>query len=308
MPYAGFNDHGKPATAPAAKNTMIDQMTLFDAPQTDATPATPDFDLRPYAVILVNTSGGKDSQTSLAVVHALAVEQGVADRMVAVHADLGRVEWKGTRELAQAQADHYGVRFEAVKRPQGDLLDHIEARGMWPSSTTRYCTSDHKRGQCAKVVTMLTDEIRRTRFITRQIRILNIFGFRADESPARAKIAVFSRNARLTNSKRIVDDWLPIRDMTEAQVWQSIKASGVPHHPAYDLGMPRLSCVFCIFAPRPALILAGHHNRDLLDEYAAVEARIGHTFRQNTTMADIKAAVDNGEGQDVGNMSGAWNM
>lgn len=46
--------------------------------------------LQDYDVILVNTSGGKDSQTALDVVHKMAVEQGVADRMVAVHADLGR--------------------------------------------------------------------------------------------------------------------------------------------------------------------------------------------------------------------------
>ena len=32
-------------------------------------------------------------------------------------------------------------------------------------------------------------------------------------------------------------------------VWARIKASGVEHHKAYDLGMSRLSCCFCVFAP-----------------------------------------------------------
>lgn len=30
-----------------------------------------------------------------------------------------------------------------------------------------------------------------------------------------------------------------------------------------DLGMPRLSCCFCIFSPRSALLLAGKHNPGL---------------------------------------------
>jgi hypothetical protein len=30
----------------------------------------------------------------------------------------------------------------------------------------------------------------------------------------------------------LVDTWLPIHDRTESQVWQRIRASGVPYHPA----------------------------------------------------------------------------
>ena len=54
-------------------------------------------------------------------------------RLVVAHADLGRVEWPGTRELAEEQARHYGLEFVAVARPQGDLLEHIAHRGMFPS-------------------------------------------------------------------------------------------------------------------------------------------------------------------------------
>ena len=41
-----------------------------------------------------------------------------------------------------------------------------------------------------------------------------------------------------------------------------IRRSGVPYHYAYDFGMPRLSCMFCFYAPKSALRLAGSHNRD----------------------------------------------
>lgn len=262
-------------------------------------------ELATYDIILVNSSGGKDSQAMLDHVVALASEAGVKERLVVVHADLGRVEWDGTAALAQRQAEHYGVRFEKVGRPQGDLLQHVKERGMWPSPAQRYCTSDHKRGQVAKVVTKLTKESRGGG--RRFTRVLNCMGLRAQESPARAKKAAFQTDARLSNQSRQVDNWLPIHDWSERSVWANIKASGVEHHYAYDLGMPRLSCIFCIFAPKPALVLAGKHNPELLAEYVAVEEAINHTFKPELSMADIKAAVDAGDaGVEV--MNGNWGL
>jgi 3'-phosphoadenosine 5'-phosphosulfate sulfotransferase (PAPS reductase)/FAD synthetase len=79
-------------------------------------------DLASYDWIVVASSGGKDSQAMLDLVAERAAAAGVAHRVVVVHADLGRVEWAGTRELAERQAAHYAVRFEVVRRPQGDLL------------------------------------------------------------------------------------------------------------------------------------------------------------------------------------------
>ena len=250
--------------------------------------------LTSYDVLLVSSSGGKDSQAMLDVVAEKARAEGVACRVVVVHCDLGRVEWAGTAELAEEQAKHYGFRFIKVSRPQGDLLDHVEARGMWPSSAARYCTSDHKRGQVAKVLTQLTDEVR-AKTGKPQARILSMMGIRAEESPARAKKTAFGKDARASNGKRHVDLWYPIFDWTVDQVWERIRASGVRHHPAYDLGMPRLSCCFCIMASRDALLLAGKHNRALLEQYVDVEKRIGHTFKRHLPIAEIAAAVDAGE-------------
>ena len=116
--------------------------------------------LRDYDWLVVNSSAGKDSQAMLDVVAQQAKNEGVLDRLVVVHADLGRVEWPGTRELAERQARHYGVRFEVVKRQQGDLLDYVEKRGRWPSPAQRYCTSDLKRGPVTKLFTRLTAETR----------------------------------------------------------------------------------------------------------------------------------------------------
>jgi 3'-phosphoadenosine 5'-phosphosulfate sulfotransferase (PAPS reductase)/FAD synthetase len=255
--------------------------------------------LSDYDVILVNSSAGKDSQASLDVVAKMAKTAGLLDRVVVVHCDLGRVEWAGTRELAEEQAAHYGLRFEVVSRPQGDLLEQIEKRAAdrpdapaWPSSTTRYCTSDHKRGQVRKLLTKLTDEQRDAGITERPVRILSVMGFRAEESSARAKRVAYEFDSGASNGKRHVDQWLPIHTWNTQMVWARIKASGVRYHEAYDLGMTRLSCQFCVLASKDDLVLSARCNPTMAQEYAALEARIGWTFTANLSMADVIAQAD----------------
>jgi len=257
-------------------------------------------DLSYYDRIVLNSSAGKDSQAMIDFIVELAREQGVMDRLVVVHCDLGRVEWKGTRELAEEQAKHYGLRFEVVSRPLGDLLDQVEERKMWPSSKMRYCTSDHKRAQVYKVLTRLTEEVRAVWTEGKlsplpPVRILNCLGIRAQESPARAKKSPLGLDKMASNGKREVTTWYPIFDWTKDQVWARIKQSGVRHHRAYDLGMPRLSCVFCVMASKDALLLSAMHNPALLDTYVALEQKIGHEFKHHLPIAGIKQALANGE-------------
>lgn len=248
--------------------------------------------LAAFDFIVLNTSAGKDSQAMMDYVCRLAKDAGVLHKVVAVHADLGRVEWQGTKELAAEHCAHYGIPLHVVRREKGDLLAQVRARGMWPDSQNRYCTSDQKRDQVAKLLTALVSRMLTQQNPGRQIRILNCMGFRAEESTARAKRQRLSVNTRVTNGKREVVDWLPIHCWSVQTVWATIKASGVKWHHAYDKGMPRLSCCFCIFAPKDALVVAGRENPELLAEYIAVEKEIGHTFRHGFSIAEVKAAID----------------
>lgn len=275
-----------PETTPAARAAIELEDSLIEGVP----------DLESYDWILVNNSGGKDSQRALARVIALARAADFLARVIVVHADLGRVEWEGTRELAEEQAAFFGVPFVVTTREQNDLLDHVRARRMWPSSAARYCTSDHKRGPIRRVMTDLARSTR-ARF-GRKARILNVLGMRKQESPKRAKLLPFSHDASASNGRRHVDQWLPIHELTADEVWAGIRAYGLPYHRAYSFGMPRLSCCFCILASESALLVAGQHNRSLLGEYVAVEAAIGHSFRfsgkVHLKIADIAAKVDAG--------------
>ncbi|MGC0418389.1 phosphoadenosine phosphosulfate reductase family protein [Embleya sp. AB8] len=279
-------------------------------------------DLTAYDWIIANISGGKDSLAMMYELARQARAANVMDRVVCVHADLGDAEWPGTRELAEEHAAFFGWRFEVVARNGSGLIDRIEERGMFPDASNRWCTSDFKRGPVRTLMTRLVRELLAANHRD-QVRILNVMGLRADESPARRRLLAFvhdgartcpcpdcrrrrtisdeaKRNKRpvpkkdkirhgASNTLRHVDTWLPVHAWSTADVWSAVWASGARSHPAYAAGMPRLSCVFCVLASRPALVRAAQLQPDLAARYARVEKKTGHRFRNDLTMAEIIA-------------------
>lgn len=249
--------------------------------------------LNNYDLIIFNSSGGKDSLVALWEVCQLAKVQNYSfEKIVVSHQDLGRVEWIGTKELVKKQADLFGLKTYYSKRRNKDgyeetLLEYVLRRGKWPSNKQRYCTSDFKRVPGGRIVTQLTKEIG-------ECKVLYVFGFRSEESPARAKKEVLKFNKKLSTKKRKVYDWLPIHEMSTKAVWNIIRDFRLPYHPAYDLGMPRLSCCFCVFSPFDALVISGKANPDLLEEYILVEIKIGHKFRKDFSLQEVKGAIESG--------------
>lgn len=274
---------GQPVAAPQPE-TRLSTVTAGPTP-----------DLRAYDILLVNVSGGKDSQASLDVVAEHAHAAGILDRVVVVHADLGDAEWDGVPQLAAEHAAHYGLRFELTGRTTTDgrpetILERVAQRGMWPDAARRWCTSDHKRGPIRKVMTKLAAELRVNRQVTgRPVRILNVMGLRAQESAARARRAAYAPNPSASNGRRHVDDWYPIHHWSTDDVWKRITAAGTRPHKAYQRGMSRLSCRFCVLASRADLVCSARLNPALAERYATVERAVGHRFRKDLSMADIIA-------------------
>ena len=60
------------------------------------------------------------------------------------------------------------------------------------------------------------------------------------------------------------------------------------------LSFEMVSCIFCIFAPFDALVIAGIHNYELLCEYVEVESEINHWFTNDFPISDVKDAIDLG--------------
>ena len=237
--------------------------------------------LETYDGIVVSISGGKDSQVILGQVCGEAERAGVLDRVVAIHADTG-AEWPQSAGHCAYLCEHYDVPLVVV-HPRRPLPDSIRLRGMWPSATCRYCTSDHKRDPIAKWV--------RNRWPARgePARVLIVSGERREESPRRARLPAFAVESRLTAGRREVHRWRPILDWPETMVWEEIRATGLRHHVAYDLGASRVSCILCVLASEKDLRIGAEHNPEFADLYLTIEREIDHTFRPNRSLADILA-------------------
>ncbi|MFH8465961.1 phosphoadenosine phosphosulfate reductase family protein [Streptomyces sp. NPDC017991] len=295
------------AEAPAPKKTRLRRVH----PSVPEVPATtiPSALLRAADWILLNSSGGKDSQAMASHVCALAAKLGLLHRIVVVHADLGDIEWANTRKLAEEQARRLGVRFEVVKAEGGDLLARTVARffklkakaeteareqGLdpaaakvapaWPSSSARWCTSDLKRGPIRKLMTRLVNE---RGDLGRPVRILNCLGQRAAESAPRAKLAAVEIDRPASNGKRHVTTWRPVHGWSDVEVWKEIARSGLPYHEAYDWGMSRLSCSFCVLGCEADVVLAARLRPKKADEFVAVEKKVGADFKHGLSMAQI---------------------
>lgn len=256
-------------------------------------------DLHNYDLVIINSSGGKDSLASIYEIDRLAKLQVYPkSKIVVSHQDLGEAEWNGTTELARKQAEMFGYPFYVSKQRNkyGEELSirtyaERKKKPAWPDSKNRWCTSDFKRGPGARIVTAITKDLGNK---NEPANVLYVFGFRAQESASRRNKDVLSVNKKLTTQSRKVFDFLPIHDWSEQQVWDTIKGNGLPYHPAYDLGMPRLSCCFCIYANKDALVLAGKHNRELLDKYVATEEKIGHKFKSDLSLKEVRELIDQG--------------
>lgn len=253
------------------------------------------------ALFVVNHSGGKDSQAMYLVLRAFIP----ASQMVIVHADLGAVEWAGAVDHIKATTTSEPLH---ICRSRRTLLQMIEERGMFPSPQQRQCTSDLKRGPIERTIRTIV-EIRIKKWVGRgpdarigtQERadalaagmglIVNCMGMRAEESSGRAKLTPFKLHTGNSKAGREWYDWLPIHEMLEDQVYETIAAAGQRPHPVYLQGMRRFSCVFCIMASEEDLRTAARlaterpellNDPDLYRKYVALERKTEHVMLMPT--------------------------
>ncbi|MXX87897.1 MAG: phosphoadenosine phosphosulfate reductase family protein [Boseongicola sp. SB0677_bin_26] len=224
---------------------------------------------RAGALVSNSTSGGKDSQAMTILLSRIVPR----DQLVAVHAPLEGVEWPGMIEHVRATLPADVPLILAHVTSGKTLLESIEDRGQFPSPAVRWCTSSTKRGPIEWGLRHYLKA--HPRFGG---RIVSALGMRAKESPARARKPVWRLNERNSRAGRTWFDWLSNHDLAERQVFDIIQDAGQAPHPAYAMGMSRLSCVFCIMASRADLCTAARLQPRLCADYVELERRIGHTL------------------------------
>lgn len=232
------------------------------------------------ALVVVNHSGGKDSQATYAVIRSLVP----ADQLIVVHADLGDdVEHIGLIDHIKSNINHDLLIAQAIWKDgsRKTLLNAIEDRGRWPSSAARYCTSDLKRTPCNKVVRAQHDWKAKPR------SVINCFGFRAEESSARSKRPTWARIDRECTQTREWFEFSPIHDLTTAEVFEVIRLDGQTPHPIYATGNERLSCVFCVLGSANDIKNGAKQRPELFQRYVELEQKMNHKFRAKQSLAEI---------------------
>lgn len=220
------------------------------------------------ALVVINHSGGKDSQAMF-----LALQKIVpAEQLLVIHAHLPGVEWPGTLDHIK---ETIGESRLIVTQAGKTFFEMVERRGMWPSSSTRQCTSDLKRDPIEK-------EIRRylKAHPEHKNQVINCMGLRAEESSNRAAKETFKISKRNSKAGRAWFDWLPIHSLLIDEVFAMIESNGQSAHWAYAAGMSRLSCCFCIMSSQADLKRAAELNPELFHKVCSLERQIDHTFMQ----------------------------
>lgn len=212
------------------------------------------------AMFIVNHSGGKDSQAMFHYVH----NHVPTEQILVVHALLPDVDWEGVEDHVRNTT--LGVPVLTC-RSRRTLLQMIEERGMFPSPSNRQCTSDLKRGPIERT-------IRQSGFKL----IVNCMGMRAEESSGRSKLTTLKLSTKNSVNKREWYDWLPIHDWLVGEVFETIKQVGQEPHWAYDKGMSRLSCCFCIMSNKADLTTAAKLNPALYKRYVELEKSTGQVM------------------------------
>lgn len=258
--------------------------------------------IRSGAWFVFNLSGGKDStasaHTAIALLNALGHP---ADRRLAIHADLGRAEWRSTPDIVAAIADRLGLPLLVVRRSAGDMVARWEQRfragkrryealetynliGPWSSASLRFCTSELK-------VQVIGPELAR-RF--RGATIVSVIGLRREESTNRRATPIsrlderFAKAGNSAGTRMIA--WHPAVDWSEADVFAAHARHGLPLHEAYRVhGATRLSCAFCVLASLHDLgaSTCAPDNLDLYHHLVSMEAGSTFSFQPHRWLADV---------------------
>lgn len=277
-----------------------------------------DIDLSSYDRYIVSFSGGKDSTALL----LFLLDNGIPREKIELwHQEIdGRgaslFDWEVTPDYCRKLGEAFGVPVlyqwkdggfsrEMLRQdsptapifyesPDGTVHE-VPRKGVHalgtrmkfpqpsPDLRVRWCSSYLKIDVCAAA--LRNDE----RF--RNSRTLVLSGERGEESPQRARYAIFeSDRADLRNGlkyTRHIDRFRPLRDWKERDIWDLIEKYRVRPHPCYYMGFGRCSCKFCIFGNADQFASAACVSKQKSEQLIAFEKHFGYTLKRDTDLASL---------------------
>ncbi len=242
---------------------------------------------RSNMAIVINYSGGKDS--TVMAFEICRRYPNIAKYIVYADTGFEHVLYQPAEDWCRKMASQFGHDLHVVKSSTKNYLTMVRARGMFPSSSTRQCTSDLKRSPIEKFIRTLPYKV-----------ILNATGMRAQESTGRAKRPRLKRNMTLCTRNRTVWNWNPILHWKLEDVLKLHADRGLPLHPVYQWAggyLTRFSCRICIFSTDADIRAVYKHDREAFNIISDLETEIGFTMKNGKSLLDIVQEKKEDDGQ-----------
>ena len=257
--------------------------------------------VRNGAQVVFNLSGGKDCGAVSAMTNAYLDSIGhPRAKRIAIHADLGRAEWRSTPAQVQAQADALGLPLVVVSAKSGDLVSRFEnrwerglhdyvnlrlynLRGPWSSPSLKFCQSEKK-------IQVMGPHLART---FRGQTIINVVGIRREESTGRKNTEVAKLDTRFAKAGNRAGTtmmlWHPGVDLLVDDVFAANVRHNVPLAEGYGLGSTRWSCAFCIMGSLNDLTVSASvpGNHWVYRHYVGMEAASTFSFQADRWLGDV---------------------
>jgi len=216
--------------------------------------------------VVASISGGKDSAAMSLYLSELGIEH---DR---VFMDTGWEHPLTYEYIAGPLAAAIGS-ILTIKPPLG-MADLCRKKGMFPSRTRRFCTSELKVKPIINHITRLQDA---------GYEVINAVGVRKAESAVRSKLTEWEWQPDYDS-----EVWRPLIEWTEADVISIHTRHSLKPNPLYLLGASRVGCWPCIFARKSELRFIADVDPARIDLIRALEADVQsgcerrHTARGTT--------------------------
>jgi 3'-phosphoadenosine 5'-phosphosulfate sulfotransferase (PAPS reductase)/FAD synthetase len=187
--------------------------------------------------VYVQFSGGKDSMASLAI----CLDNLPKDKIKIFHNAIpmdppGLTEW--VQEFAKSLDIELIIPGNVISDEQ--LFKTLRKTGLPLNFAKRWCLRVWK--------ILPTNNYIKKNGLHLRSDIVFVEGLRREEGGVRA--TTDPRSLRKIDNTMTVRMSRPILDMTEDEVFKTIKGKGWKRHWVYDIGLPRLGCIFCFATKR----------------------------------------------------------
>jgi 3'-phosphoadenosine 5'-phosphosulfate sulfotransferase (PAPS reductase)/FAD synthetase len=222
--------------------------------------------------VIVNFSGGKDS--TVAILEALKVYP--KDEIVLCFQDTG-AEYLETEAHVKKIAEMVDLPILVLRRDK-NFWDLVREQGHFPLANYRFCSSMLKYKMLRKWI-----QDNRKNLGT---EVIVVSGLRAEESRERYKMPVWSKHEVSLKEGFTAWNWRPCHQMTQKEIYERIKAEGLPLHPCYDFST-RLSCWCCIFAHPNEVRPYAEAHPELYEKACLIEDEIKCKWKPGFALNDL---------------------